>query len=322
LRTLERNKLKLKNPFRIAWNGVPATARRYSVEDSLYGSVAFSIFWHIIGALIISAIAFALVFFGIAPKLFSKPESKIKDIEFVLHDHHAPQIHHKKVELKQDFAFKPPVAPAQPEPAPAKLFSHKTPSNNVGQKAAEGRNSQGKTNKVKGTTASHSKSASSDFSMPMPSLGSMSSGIGGSGHSKRHAAGVSTSTSSIGGIGGDSSASSASNGNGFDKNATKKIISTYDISPYVNELKRQIRWNWKAPKDGTSKRVELFIRIAKDGRIMILNVKHTSEVGNVDEAALSAVRKCAPLNPLPSKYAKSYLDIVFTFSAGSVGSRY
>lgn len=199
------------------------------------------------------------------------------------------------------------------------LESKKNDSKQSGQKKT--------TNGVKqasvGKALSHSKPGGADkFAVPMPKLNSLSSGLGGGGKIKHRASGFDPSGASVGTS--DGGGKSASNGSGFDKNTTKKMISSYDISPYVNELRRNIRWNWKAPKNPEGKRVELFLRIAKDGRVVILNVKRTSESGEADNAALNAVRRTMPLNPLPSKYSKSYLDVIFTFdsSANSLGSRF
>lgn len=267
-------------------------------------------FWHVTAVILIGLLIFSFNFFGITPKLFPKPKQNMKDIEFVLKGHSRHRVRHYVASSQQN-QTNPNNTPKQEQ---SKITTETTP-------VAKNSN-KNNTNIPPKTTAKHSqKSSVPDFSMPMPNLKSISSGLGASGKSKGHATGAQTSNSSIGDINNSFSNGNNSSGHsGFDKNATKKIITTYDISPYVNELKRNVRWNWKAPSQ--NKRVELFLRIAKDGKIIILNVKRTSEIGEVDNAALNAVRKCQPLNPLPSKYNKSYLDIIFTFDSNSVGSRY
>lgn len=335
MKTQEKNSTnKTENPFKIQWNGVPATVKWSMTESSLYESVASSVVCHILGFLLIWFFAFIFAFFGITTKIFPKPKEKVQDIQFVLKTpyHHRIKVAPvaaretssggnntaiKKVEPKTEPKT---VNSAQQKEKPKKvaiipqnIFSH---NNNVKSKTISRK-----------TGKSHSKAVIPDFSSSMPTSGlkSMTSGLSSSSGSgiRHHASGFDSSSASVGGIGSGSSAGRGGAGHGgFDKTTTQKMISSYDISPYVNELRRNVRWNWKAPKNGAGKRVELFLRIAKDGRLIILNVKTTSESGEVDNAALNAVRKCLPLNPLPAKYSKHYLDVVFTFSSGSVGSRF
>jgi len=341
LKTLDENKYKKysksKNPFKANWDGIPATVRQTLFEKSLAESVFASIFGHVFGILFIWLLSFAIVFFGIAPKLFPTPEPKIKDIEFNLNTPTSHRHHYKKIKAVQSTkdadaasasAQLQDIPAASPKPQ-SKTTQPKSDTINKREVAPKVTShslfgSHQKTN-ASSKSGAHSKSSASDSSssssLPMSGLNSMSSGLSGSGRHSHHAAGFDASKAS--GFGNSASSGSGTSGHsGFDKNTTRKMISTYDISPYVSELKRNIRWNWKPAKSGASKRVDLFLRIAKDGRVVILNVKRTSEVGEVDNAALNAVRKSQPLNPLPSKYAKNYLDVVFTFDGNSLGSRY
>jgi len=116
----------------------------------------------------------------------------------------------------------------------------------------------------------------------------------------------------------DNSISSGSSSTGRSLNE----IMTFDITPYISELRRNVKLNWKVPSNSEGKRVELFLRIARDGRLIILNVKTTSEIGELDDSALEAVRRAAnPLKPLPQRYAKNFLDIVFTFNSADASVR-
>lgn len=318
MKTQEKNKpIENKNIFKsLTWNGVPALFKGNRLEMTLRRSFVASLAGHVGGALLLWLIAAILFFFGLAPQLFPKPHPK--DIEFIIKSDSTPRVHQAQasapVSEVETSAAEAENKAVNETPSPA---SSQSPAANAGNKPKT--SNQPRPGKAGGS--SHSKDSIPDFAMPMPSFKSMSSGLGGSGRTRHSASGVES--SSMGDFGGSSSAAKSSGGHsGFDKTTTRKIIATYDISPYVNELKRNVRFNWRAPKDGGNKRVELFLRIAKDGKIIILNVKKTSEVGEVDNAALNAVRKCVPLNPLPSKYAKSYLDVVFTFDASSIGSRY
>lgn len=293
MKTLVRSKRKKSvKTYKASWNGVPATVRPSLFEKSLFENFFASIAWHIIGLLLIWLIVFSLNYFGITAKILPKPKEKTRDIEFSLEGrtHHRSN-HHKAVSEHSAETSQNIVAPQQTKTS--KVAKSKTQNNLV-----------------------------PEFSMPMPNLKSMSSGLGGASKSKgRSSSGGSSSNSPISDIDnafsfGKGNSGTGTSSSGFDKNAARKVIASYDISPYVNELKRDIRQNWTAPRN-YDKRVELFLRIAKDGRLVILNVKRTSEVGEVDNAALNAVKKCLPLDPLPSKYPKGYLDVVFTFNSGS-----
>lgn len=334
--------VKSRKKSRNDWNGVPATKRVNFTEPSLYESLFVSFLWHIVLALLVWGLSFALLFFGITPKLFPQPKQKVKNIEFVLKNHHQHRIRHLDVKPIQSakkaessaaaYAPKSETPKVQPSPAP-KTEEHKSIFSGFGKKSQtkpSGKvsgnttgKSVGKAHKSMGGVKSASSGGVPSFSMSK--INSMGSGIGGngsSGRSRHHAAGFDASSAGVNGVDtGSSNGRGTSGHSGFDRNTTKKIITTFDISPYVSEMKRNIRWHWRAPKSG-SKRVELFLRISKDGRIIILNVKKSSEVGDVDNAALSAVRNSAPFSPIPAKYSKRYLDVIFTFDSGSISSRY
>lgn len=296
------------NPFKEVWNGVPATVRQTLFEKSLAETFVVSIFGHIALFILIWAITALIVFFGLAPKLFPHPKEKIKDIEFVINGHSRHRrVRHSRIQTQKVLS----ETPTSPNVEKADVPVPKTTTTNSAKPVAN-------VSKV-------SKNVSvPSFSMPVPNIKNLSSGLSGQGSGKKHSS--SSSGASVGDINnafsssGGSSSSDASSNSGFDKAKTKNMISAYDISPYVNELKRNIRWNWKVPKSG--KRVDLFLRIAKDGRLIILNVKKTSEDGVTDNAALNAVKKSLPLNPLPAKYAKGYLDVMLVFNANSISSRY
>lgn len=280
---------------RKSWNGIPAFLKKFEPEISLYNHSFYSICGHIAGIIVFAII---LHFFSNAFHHIDK----VKDIEFIIKNSSGHRA--KLSRINSSIAAQHNYTTVAPQ--------------NLNNKVHD-------THSVK---ESHSSIIPDDFSIPMPKLRPLSGSTGQS--SGKRTSGVSESSSfgsssgDIGSTEGSTNGSGSVNGNGFDKNATRKVVSAYDISPYVNELKRNIRLNWRPAKGHEGKNVELFLRIAKDGRLIILNVKRTSEIGEVDNAALNAVRKTQPLNPLPSKYTKSFLDIVFTFnpSTSSVGSRY
>lgn len=184
---------------------------------------------------------------------------------------------------------------------------HQKPSDNHRQ-STKNTNSQPAKNATAQTSTATDNASDDDF-IPMSKIKRSASSFsksfsGASGtNSDEASGGGSTAASSQGGIKGS------------------KEVSGYDISPYVNELRRNVKMNWKVPSGVPSKRVELFLRIAKDGKIMILNVKTTSESAPLDESTLEAVRRTTPLRPIPSKYPKAYLDVVFAFNAADASVR-
>lgn len=296
--------------YKSKWNGVPAFLKRYETADSLYNHFFLSVFNHII-LFILLWVLFGIFKIGITNPIFKQKE-KIHDIEFTISDstRHAHQ------------------------PKLSKSKAAATINTNLNSNAISEDTNKIKSKPVNKSTqnkfaqfASIPVATPDAFSIPMPKFKPAS----GSAGSRKRTSGNSSGNSStdlnpadIGTADGSQNGSGTSKGTGFDKNATRKVITPYDISPYVNELKRNIRMNWKPAKNSEGKYVELFLRIAKDGRLIILNVKRTSEVGEVDEAALNAVRRTQPLSPLPSKYSKSYLDLIFTFNSNSssIGSLY
>lgn len=296
MKTQEKNNSqRIKEKLKRYWDGVPAVVRKSPLEDSLYNFLFKSFFGHVFGIFLICGVIFLLNFFGLTPKI-KDHAMKVKDIAFNLS---GPQNRDGGTKINEQNIVSDKKVVNE-----AKSFSKPQPNSNV--------------KKSKSTEIP-------DFEIPIPDFKSMTSGINSSGALKKHVSGSEVSTKSISeGVGASSSEGSSAGTGGFNKVATKNLIAVYDISPYVNELKREIRWNWKIPANAENKKAELFLRIARDGKLMILNVKKTSETAEVDNAALNAVRKCLPLNPLPEKYNKGYLDLIFSFDSAlnSIGSRY
>lgn len=318
MKTLEKNKkyvyfkAKRTKKTKITWNGIPAFIKNQDPYFSLYNNFFASILGHIVAISLVTAVSFLLAFWGIHNIIFPKPQQKMPDIEFIL----SGSAKHKSKRNKSESAgsvqniVTKNTSPTK-EPAITETKQNTKPTKNI--------------SKPKKNSNAFAK-IPDDFSMPTPNIKPSSSASGGSRRRGGASSNSDTFSPTVGvGIGsGTSQGQNSSGGTGFDKNTTRKLVAAYDISPYVNELKRNIRLNWKHPKNNDSKNVELFLRIAKDGKIIILNVKRTSENGEADNAALNAVRRSEPLSPLPSKYSKGYLDVVFTFDNGisSVRSRY
>lgn len=95
-----------------------------------------------------------------------------------------------------------------------------------------------------------------------------------------------------------------------------------DFRPYMNELQRRIKMNWNPPKGNESKRVVVLMKIAKDGRLLSVNIHESSGVPSIDQAALDAVKLTAPFRPLPAGYSGNSIDIQFTFDYNVNNSNY
>lgn len=330
MKTQEENKIEDVEVIQESDRGMTLITKYNSKDYPLGLYLVASVLLHFIGILMCLILIFCLHFFNIKLQLFPVKKPVIKDIEFVI-ENKRPKKVIAKVQAKQNSVApkkveKTEVKKSVPKKVKQPIMKKVTPV--VTKKTMPKFPRLIKSKPVKPqVTIKPVKPASKnddipDFSMPMPKLKSISSGLGTPTKTKSRASGIDTSTapsikeaeSSF------ASSSSSSTSSGSNKITAKKLVTTYDISPYVAELKRNIKMNWK--HSAGSKRVELFVRIAKDGRVIILNVKKTSEIADVDNAALSAVRKCQPLNPLPSKYTKSYLDVVFVFDVNNISSRY
>lgn len=92
-----------------------------------------------------------------------------------------------------------------------------------------------------------------------------------------------------------------------------------DFGPYMAELQRRIKRNWRPPRRNQSKRVVLLFTIARDGRLLNLRVYKPSGEPDTDRAAISAVQLSAPFKPLPRDFSGSSVDIQFTFDYNVFG---
>lgn len=102
----------------------------------------------------------------------------------------------------------------------------------------------------------------------------------------------------------------------INKNNNEKSYNTPepepDFGPYMRNLQRSIKKNWK-PKGEQTRRVVIFFKIAKDGRLLSYSVKESSGRADVDNAAIKAVELSAPFQPLPKEFKGPSIDITFTF---------
>lgn len=102
-------------------------------------------------------------------------------------------------------------------------------------------------------------------------------------------------------------------------NKAKNIIVNYDtkndidFNPYMKNLQKKIKQNWNPPKANRSKRVVVLFKLDKSGNLKKLKIFKTSGVKSADDAAIAAISRSIPFEPLPSRYHGKTVDIQFTF---------
>ncbi len=85
-----------------------------------------------------------------------------------------------------------------------------------------------------------------------------------------------------------------------------------DFGGYMAELQRRIKKSWSPPETDTFKQVIVIFKLKGDGALLKLRLDTTSGSISADTAALRAVEKAAPFQPLPDG-APPTVDIEFTF---------
>lgn len=82
---------------------------------------------------------------------------------------------------------------------------------------------------------------------------------------------------------------------------------------YMRRMQMKIKSNWEPPEQETSKRVVVFYTIKKNGKLGSYKVLKTSGSRTLDRAAIRALKKSAPFEPLPEGFTKDYVEVQFTF---------
>lgn len=134
--------------------------------------------------------------------------------------------------------------------------------------------------------------------------------------------------SQAGGAGGRSSYNASGSPGGGGGRAGIDSMPEADFGPYMAELQRRIRRNWRPPQAQEDKRVVVFFKIARDGRLLSVSTQKSSGFEEADQAALAAVRLAAPFRPLPAAHPDNDVTVQFTFdynvyrsSGGGGGAR-
>ena len=102
--------------------------------------------------------------------------------------------------------------------------------------------------------------------------------------------------------------------NDVDKNGNDDYL-----KEYFSYVTRKTRTNWNIPRGQEEKKVTILYKIAKNGDLLDAKVIKSSGSAKADKAALEAVKKSAPFNPLPKQYTGNNLEIQYTFGYNIMG---
>lgn len=224
----------------------------------------------------------------------------------------------KKPTPKKPAPKKPTPRPPKPSPKVPNLSKRKAPTlppNPIAPTIKTPSVPTPNTSKVKGPVLPSASSGSSSNLSRRPSLSPTQ--IAGAG-SYRPSRG---SRASAAGSGGSSRYNQSGRAGGGGGAPGIDALPDPDYGAYMSELQRRIKRNWRPPKAQEDKRVKVYFRIARDGRLLSLKIAHSSGYREADQAALAAVRLSAPFRPLPPGERKPDLPIEFTFDYNVYRSR-
>lgn len=73
---------------------------------------------------------------------------------------------------------------------------------------------------------------------------------------------------------------------------------------YMKSLQKKIKAEWKPPARKQKKNVVVLFSISKDGQLLSPKIKTSSGDDEMDDAALLALKRAAPFDPLPESILK------------------
>lgn len=82
---------------------------------------------------------------------------------------------------------------------------------------------------------------------------------------------------------------------------------------YMKKMQDTIKANWEPPHQKTSKTVVITYSIMKDGKLGSYKITQSSNNKKLDKAAVKALKKSAPFDPLPENFSGDHVDVQFTF---------
>jgi TonB family protein len=92
-----------------------------------------------------------------------------------------------------------------------------------------------------------------------------------------------------------------------------------DWGPWLAKLKQRVEQNWIPGQTGASRLTVVNFDVGRNGELLNLRVNRTSGHAPTDEAALNAIQRAAPFDPLPTPYAGNVVSINFQFEVNVFG---
>lgn len=87
-----------------------------------------------------------------------------------------------------------------------------------------------------------------------------------------------------------------------------------EFQPYLEEIHKQISGKWQPPALNKDSEVVLKFTILKNGHVVDEQVSQSSGIKEVDESALTALRRSSPLPPLPLSFPRDQVTVNFNFT--------
>ncbi len=165
-------------------------------------------------------------------------------------------------------------------------------------------------------TPNSSSSANTSTSAPAPkSSDQASSGSGRSSNIVSRLSNIPRAPDAIGGSGAGGASGTTGNPppNAYpDRAPSIAANASVSFGPYMSALQRKIKMSWKPPRGSESNRIVVSFSVLQNGRLEDLQMIVPCQDPAANQAALEAVTRAAPFDPLPPGSAPK-VDVEFTF---------
>ena len=98
-----------------------------------------------------------------------------------------------------------------------------------------------------------------------------------------------------------------------EKPYTAEDLKGVDFSSYIKHLELKIRPHWHPQKNIKTMHIETQLTIGRDGTLLSYKITKPSGFEDADQAAIKALKKSTPFEPLPKKFTKDSILINFVF---------
>ena len=92
-----------------------------------------------------------------------------------------------------------------------------------------------------------------------------------------------------------------------------------NMGPYLDMLRRKVEQQWHPEVSSASEQTTIYFSVSRTGQLSELRVFQSSGSTLTDQAALKAVQRAAPFNPLPDGFQADQLNIQFKFNINIYG---